>query len=51
LVIERKFGDTIRSRKRSHQRRESAVKALVYDLQRRLVHALPRSLQLSNENP
>jgi hypothetical protein len=33
-VIKRKFGDTIRSRKRSHQRREPAVKGLVYDLHR-----------------
>jgi hypothetical protein len=31
-VIKRKFGDTIRSRKPSHQRRETAVKALVYNL-------------------
>ncbi len=33
-VIKRKFGDTIRSRKRSHQRREPAIKGLVYDLHR-----------------
>jgi len=33
-VIKRKFGDSIRSRKRSHQRREPAVKGLVYDLHR-----------------
>jgi len=33
-VIKRKFGDTIRSRKRFLQRREAAVKGLVYDLHR-----------------
>ena len=33
-VIKRKFGDTIRSRKRFLQRREPAVKGLVYDLHR-----------------
>jgi hypothetical protein len=32
---------------RSHQLKEPAVKALVYDLHRQLVHALSRSLQLS----
>lgn len=33
-VIKRKFGDTVRSRKRSHQRREPVVKGLVYNLHR-----------------
>ena len=33
-VIKRKFGDTIRSRKRFLQRREAAIKGLVYDLHR-----------------
>jgi len=33
-VIKRKFGETIRSRKESHRRREPAVKGLVYDLHR-----------------
>ena len=33
-VIKRKFGDTIRSRKPLLQRREAAVKGLVYDLHR-----------------
>jgi len=33
-VIKRKFGDTIRSRKRFLQRREPAVKGLVYNLHR-----------------
>jgi len=33
-VIKRKFGDTIRSRKRSLQRREPIVKGLVYNLHR-----------------
>jgi len=33
-VIKRKFGETIRSRKRFLQRREAAVKGLVYDLHR-----------------
>ncbi len=31
-VIKRKFGDTVRSRKPSHQHRETAVKGLVYNL-------------------
>ena len=31
-VIKRKFGDTVRSRKPSHQRRETAIKGLVYNL-------------------
>lgn len=31
-VIKRKFGDTVRSRKPSHQRRETALKGLVYNL-------------------
>jgi hypothetical protein len=31
-VIKRKFGDTIRARKSSHQRRESALKAMAYNL-------------------
>ncbi len=34
FVIKRKFGDTIRSRKPLLQRREAAVKGLVYDLHR-----------------
>lgn len=33
-VIKRKFGDAVRSRKRSHQRREPLVKGLVYNLHR-----------------
>jgi hypothetical protein len=33
-VIKRKFGDTIRSRKRSLQRRESIIKGLVYNIHR-----------------
>jgi hypothetical protein len=33
-VIKRKFGDTIRSRKRSLQRREPIIKGLVYNLHR-----------------
>ena len=33
-VIKRKFGDTLRSRKRSLQRRETIVKGLVYNIHR-----------------
>lgn len=33
-VIKRKFGDEIRSRKRSHRHREPMVKGLIYDLHR-----------------
>ena len=33
-VIKRKFGDTIRSRKRSLQRREPIIKGLVYNIHR-----------------
>jgi hypothetical protein len=33
-VIKRKFGDTIRSRKRSLQRREPIIKGMVYNIHR-----------------
>ena len=33
-VIKRKFGDTIRSRKRSLERREPVIKGLVYNIHR-----------------
>lgn len=44
-VIKRKFGDTIRSRQPAHQRRECAVKALVYNL-----HVRPSVLSLQQSN-
>jgi Transposase DDE domain len=44
-VIKRKFGDTVRSRKPSHQRRETAVKGLVYNL-----HVCPPASSLQQSN-